>query len=88
METNTEKTPAPIKVTVETIIGYILLAPALLSVLLFVVHLFGAETLKTFQNDSPWTGIWGISGAYTSALPFYFGLMAIAGAYLIKKPKE
>jgi hypothetical protein len=27
----------------------------------------------------------GSGGAYTSALPFYFGLMAIAGAYLIKE---
>lgn len=32
----------------------------------------------------------GGGGGYTSALPFYFGLMAMAGAYLIKEsnPKK
>ena len=30
----------------------------------------------------------GGGGGYTSALPFYFGLMAIAGAYLIKNSNQ
>ncbi len=34
-------------------------------------------------------GVVGFGGAaYTSALPFYFGLMALAGAYLIKDSKK
>jgi hypothetical protein len=30
----------------------------------------------------------GGGGGYSSALPLYFGLMAIAGAYLIKESKN
>lgn len=74
------------------IIGYILLTPSLISVLMFLAQLFiGDELFKNFMITI-WTGNFGYDGytgggGFTSALPFYFGLMAIAGAYLIKDRK-
>jgi hypothetical protein len=49
--------------------------------------------LTHFKDSNEWTGTYDYSregggGGYTSALPFYFGLMAIAGAYLIKNKKK
>lgn len=68
------------------IIGYILLSPALISVILFFISLLtDADTLKGFNYLDEWTGGYSDGGGYTSALPFYFGLMAISGAYLIKE---
>jgi hypothetical protein len=68
------------------IIGYILLSPALISVLLFFISLItGAKTLKAFNYLEEWTGDYSEGGGYTSALPLYFGLMAISGAYLVKE---
>ena len=77
------------------IMGYVLIAPALLSVILFVFDLITPNTgLRILYNlDHVWSGWPGYNSftydtkkayAYTSALPVYFGLMAIAGAYLIK----
>ena len=84
------------KLDVTKIIGYILLTPSLISVLMFLVQLFvEAHLFKNFMYTI-WTGDLDIGyayesggggGGYTSALPFYFGLMAIAGAYLIKDKK-
>lgn len=73
--------------TIEKILGWTLLTPPLLSVLLFLLALLGEDTLKSFDRFSSWTGRLYVEqggGGYTSALPLYFGLMAIAGAYLIK----
>ena len=70
-------------------VGIILLIPPILSVLFFILKLTGGDPLHTFDYSSEWTGSYGYSdkggggGGYTSALPFYFGLMAIAGALLI-----
>ena len=71
------------------IIGYILITPALISVLLFVGQLLTKENLLINMTvGSSWTGnSFGDSYGHTSALPFYFGLMGIAGAYLIKEKK-
>lgn len=75
----------------EKIIGYILLSPALISVVLFFYQLFSKEGTCIQFHDTIWTGGYGYTegggGGYTSALPFYFGLMAIAGVYLIKDSK-
>ena len=78
---------------IQKVIGYILLSPALLSVLLFFAQLFSKGKILKKLLESIWTGYWdsdgqGGGGGYTSALPFYFGLMAIAGAYLIKDTKK
>ncbi len=81
----------------QKIVGYLLLSPAIVSVLLFFITLFledNSETLFSKFSNTIWTGDYGYSdgggGGYTSALPFYFGLMALAGAYLIKdsSPKD
>lgn len=75
----------------QKIIGYILLFPPILSVLLFTINLlFGnCGDIPKLENLSPeWTGNFGESGGYMSATPVYFGLMALAGAYLIKSSKE
>ncbi len=64
-------------------LGIILLTPALISVLLFLAQLFDIDTLNNF-NFSNWVGNFsGEGGGFTSALPIYFGLMAIAGSLLI-----
>ena len=85
-------------------IGYILLLPAIWSVMSFsLITVFG-ETLNDDGEgkwaDNPfiesrlqmeqfgrhWVGAYdsGDGGGFTSSLPIYIGLMAIAGAYLIK----
>lgn len=71
-------------------IGYILLFPPVLSVLLFIICLLindcgDIPSLKNLSGE--WSGNYGESGGYMSATPVYFGLMAIAGAYLIKDSK-
>lgn len=72
----------------QKIIGYILLSPALISVLLFFAQLFSQDELSVVSNLD-WT-VWSVGdgAGYTSVLPLYFGLMAIAGAYLIKDSKK
>jgi hypothetical protein len=85
------------KTDVTKIIGYILLSPALISVILFTIQLLTkTEVLANMEIGDVWTGDgygygygdnFGYGYGYTSALPFYFGLMAIAGAYLIKDKK-
>jgi hypothetical protein len=91
------------KINVSKVVGYIILTPSIISVVLFIVQLLVAdnEILNAFLF-TPWTGEYlrhsnsSLSdpggteggGGYTSALPFYFGLMAIAGAYLIKDNKK
>ena len=72
----------------EKIIGWVLFTPPVLSVGLFILSatLVGAP-LANLQRTT-WTGELWNPGGYTSALPFYFGLMAIAGAYLIKDSKK
>ena len=69
---------------VERIVGYLLLFPALLSIPLFIMDLVSKKN-KTLNNlSSDWIGSAYGDGGYTSAIPFYFGLMAIAGAILLK----
>jgi hypothetical protein len=81
------------KQDVTKIIGYILLTPSLISVLMFLAQFFKLTELNINFMDTLWTGTWNWGGesgggGYTSALPLYFGLMAIAGAYLIKDKKQ
>ena len=80
---------------IQKTIGYILLFPPLLSVLLFTINLLVEESGPIIGMDNLstyWTGgafQTGDSGAgFTSSIPLYFGLMAIAGAYLIKNSNE
>jgi hypothetical protein len=65
-------------------IGIILLVPPIISVLAFIITFFTAyNPLSNFEYADQWTGQ-ANEGGYSSALPNYFGLMAIAGAYLIR----
>ncbi len=83
----------------ELISGVILLIPPVVSVLFFMIQIMPSRLkpglIKSWDTFSDlrytaWTGnILGEGGGYTSALPFYFGLMAIAGALLIiNSPKK
>jgi hypothetical protein len=75
------------------ITGYLLLTPSVISVFIFLIQLISKNDLLKHFRQTIWTGEYdfgyayesgGGGAGYTSALPIYFGLMAIAGAYLIK----
>lgn len=46
---------------------------------------FIESRLQMEQFGTHWTGNDGENGGYSSSLPIYIGLMAIAGAYMIKE---
>jgi hypothetical protein len=72
-------------ITPERVLGYILVSPAVVSVLLFFIALITkTDTLKNFDHFDSWIGSYGgDAGGYTSSLPIYFGLMAIAGGIFV-----
>lgn len=72
---------------IQKTIGLILLFPPVLSVLLFTINLLVKDTsdiARMHNLSSEWSGNIIENGGYMSSTPFYFGLMAIAGALLIK----
>ena len=78
-------------VKLERVLGIILLIPPVIGVLLFLLNLMDNNIgdIPEMKNLSrEWTGTYGYGndggGGYTSAAPIYLGLMAIAGAYLLK----
>ena len=77
-------------VKLERILGIILLIPPVIGVLLFLLNLMvsGIGDIPEMRNlSSEWTGTYASydgGGGYTSAAPIYLGLMAIAGALLLK----
>ncbi|MDI9309125.1 MAG: hypothetical protein QM535_02820 [Limnohabitans sp.] len=76
---------------IQKTIGYILLFPPVLSVLLFTINLLVKDSgniIRMYNLSSEWSGSYGENGGYMSATPVYFGLMAIAGAYLLSNAKE
>ena len=76
--------------TERKIVGYFLLIPSIVSVFAFILQgLSQDKNLYQFTDFSrAWLGdYYGSGGGASSMLPVYFGLMAIAGAYLIKDPK-
>lgn len=88
----TEKQELKQSIKLERIIGIILLLPPILSVLLFFFNLLSNDmgNIVGMRNlSSEWTGTYGYArdnggGGYTSAAPIFLGLMAIAGALLLK----
>lgn len=73
----------------ELLIGMFLLIPPVISIISIIQQLTISRPtgvtllMKCFEIDNYlWAGSYE-SGGYTSALPFYFGLLAITGAYLI-----
>jgi hypothetical protein len=90
METQEKKDKS--KLTLERVVGIIFLIPPVLGVILFIFNVFvyGAGDLVGLNNLSEnWSGNYsGEGGGYMSAAPFYLGLMAIAGAMLLKESKK
>ena len=70
----------------EAKIGILFLIPPILGVIIFILNLMNAKIgFNSFPES--WNCIYGYHGseyAATPAIPLYLGLMAIAGAYLIK----
>ena len=79
-------------IRLERIFGIILLIPPIIGVLFFSLNLLSNDLGKIVEMSnlsSEWTGYMkysseGGGGGYTSAAPIYLGLMAIAGALLLK----
>lgn len=75
---------------VECLIGLFLLIPPTLGVFAFVLQIFDADTHFSMLRDlsANWTCDFGYSdgggGGGMSAAPIYLGLMALAGAYMVK----
>lgn len=70
----------------EAKIGILLLVPPIISVIFFILNLMDAK-LGFEMFPKSWNCIsaaWGNGYAATPAIPLYMGLMAIAGAYLLK----
>ena len=73
----------------EAKIGILFLVPPIVGVIFFILNLFDADLGFEGFPDS-WNCIYdyhigeSMSYAATPAIPIYLGLMAIAGAYLIK----
>lgn len=66
----------------EGIIGVLFLLPAIIGVICFLVNLI---TEGYYCELTSLAGAWYSYGEHSSdTLPIYFGLMAIAGAYMIK----
>lgn len=70
----------------ECVIGIFFLIPPILGVFFFLINL--CDVRGDFVDMTNLSGQWdwhsGDSGASMSPAPVYLGLMAIAGAYLIK----
>ena len=70
---------------IECFIGLFLLLPPILGVIAFVLQIFEADTDFSMMRElsSAWTAKYDQGGGM-SAAPIYLGLMALAGAHLIK----
>jgi len=79
------------KVSIERVIGIIFLIPPILGVIFFILNVFISRVgnIPELSNlGYEWTGNSGDNGGFMSAAPVYLGLMAIAGAMLLKDSKE
>ena len=77
------------EINISAVLGYILLTPPIIGVAIFILTLLGdGSYLSSFSIGSFWSGSRGDDGGYSSPIPIYLGLMAIAGAYLIKDNKK
>lgn len=70
---------------VEAIIGLLFCLPAVIGVICFIVNLCTkGDTCDLGSLRGQWDWHDGGEGASASPTPVYFGLMAIAGAYMLK----
>lgn len=80
------------KANLERIVGIIFIIPPILGVIFFILNVFISYVgdLPELDNlSSNWTGNYSRDGGgFTSAAPIYLGLMAIAGAMLLKESKK
>lgn len=67
----------------EAKIGILFLIPHVIGVIIFLIELFN-NGLDLQYFSEVWNCIYRGNDIATPAIPFYLGLMAIAGAYLIK----
>jgi hypothetical protein len=71
------------------VMGFILITPGAISVYIFVSQLFSSSEIVAMDQLNKFSlFLWVGRDGSTSALPLYFGLMSIAGAYLIKENKD
>lgn len=71
---------------VEAIIGFLFLLPAVIGVICFIVNLLtDGSTCDLNSLDGIWEAKYNSDGGVAaSPTPIYFGLMALAGAYMLK----
>ena len=71
---------------IEAILGLLFCLPAVIGVICFIVNLCtDGDTCKLSSLRGQWDWQYGgESGGATPPIPLYFGLMAIAGAYMLK----
>lgn len=71
---------------IECIIGILFLIPPILGVFAFVLCLFDCNWHFATMRDlsTNWTCDYSSGGGGMSAAPIYLGLMALAGAWLVK----
>ena len=72
-----------IEKTIECIVGIIFLIPPILGVLSFLICLFGGDGSFAGMRELWGEWSWHDDGSSSTA-PIYLGLMALAGAYMIK----
>lgn len=70
----------------EAIIGLLFCLPAVIGVICFIVNLLTeGNTCDLNSLDGIWQAIYNSEGGVAaSPTPIYFGLMALAGAYMLK----
>lgn len=88
----TQENQSKKKANLERIVGIIFIIPPILGVIFFILNVFISYVgdLPELDNlSSNWTGSYSRDGGgFTSAAPIYLGLMAIAGAMLLKESKK
>lgn len=88
----TQENQSKKKANLERIVGIIFIIPPILGVIFFILNVFISYVgdLPELDNlSSNWTGNYsGNGGGFMSAAPIYLGLMAIAGAMLLKESKK
>lgn len=88
----TQENQSKKKANLERIVGIIFIIPPILGVIFFILNVFISYVgdLPELDNlSSNWTGNYSREGGgFMSAAPIYMGLMAIAGAMLLKDSKK
>lgn len=88
----TQENQSKKKANLERIVGIIFIIPPILGAIFFILNVFISYVgdLPELDNlSSNWTGNYSRDGGgFTSAAPIYLGLMAIAGAMLLKESKK